>query len=495
MIKKNIINTFFYNFFNLITKLIAFPIIVKSLSVEDFGLYGMLGTIISMSTLIGSMELYNYLRRELPGKSTEVQISYYKSIHLTQSLIFIGFIIIMITMDLQKTISLSLIDYSINNIVVLSLLLIIPNIIISDIVRYFVSIKNISTANFINFLSQQSYTFILIILYFFGYHISLGLWIKTHLLTSSLCVIIGLSKIGFWNILKANYQFKLYKNALFFGSVILVTVAMSELLIFASRFFIIKLIDITALAYFFFILKLPDMANTFSTNIINYSTRPQLIEYINLGQKKNQILIGTKMMIVNILLYFIIIIPIIFNIEQIIMFFGKKEYSHLNNLIIILLVGGFINVFTFPFFTDIYAKGNKGALFKISFFSNIVSLFIMVTFIYFFGLIGSVIGLLSGYVVRLVFSIKYSETKIIYLHKKQMYLLLIYFASSIISVLILDNLFNQFFTDDFQLIMIIITSLIYSLVPALFLIIYKIIKIRFENYRLKIFWNLQSKSQ
>ena len=225
------------------------------------------------------MDQWNYtiiFEKELPGKSSDFQISHFKSVHLTQFLIFTAFIIIMIMMDVQKNISLSLIDYSIYKIVTLSLLLIIPNTIIIDIVRYFVSIKNISTANFLNFLFQQSYTFILIILYFLDYKISLELWVKTHLVTSSLCVFVGLFKIGIRNIFRANYQFELYKSAFIFGSVMLVTVAMSELLIFASRFFIIKLIDINALAYFFFILKLPDLANTFSTNIINYSTRPSI---------------------------------------------------------------------------------------------------------------------------------------------------------------------------------------------------------------------------
>ena len=394
MIRRQLVTTFGFKLTSFVIKLLAFPIIVGSFSVSEYGVYGMVGQIIASGSLIMTFELSAVLRREVPSRSRQEQTSYFKSVHLPShtvaALAVVGFLAFGGARLLSDLLSLE----GRSQVVFLALILLIPSSIIKDIVRFFVSTKRVVTANVLQFFFQQSWTIVLIGLFFVGFRITLDLWIRVYLLCTFACLAFALWKIDIRAVWRAAFIPGLLRQALAFGVVILIAVLLQQVGSLLSKYLIIDLLSLEALGLFYFSMRLSQFVAGFSTTFINFVNRPYLIEAANSGRKDRQAELGGKMLVMNCVLFLLLSLPLVLNLDTIIRVLGKGEYVEAKSLVLLLFVASFMEIFPVAFYTEFFARGHRAFLVTTPALTFLVNTVGFVVALKLFGLVGCGIALI-----------------------------------------------------------------------------------------------------
>lgn len=486
LIKKQLINTTVYNLLTWLSKLAIFPIVVKSFDVAGYGSYGLLNALIVYGSIVFSAELYAFLRKELPGKEESYQLSMYKSVHLPFLVVVALLVLSIMGLNLEGHIAYLIGDDGLTDEVFYALIIIIAEIGIKDIIRYFVSVKKIQIGNFLAFFNQQSWGLTLIALYFYGVPITIELWLKIKVVTVFLSFVIGLNLVGVKKLLKAEFNIKYLFKALGFSSVILLGVFMTQTGTFLSRFFVKELISLQAIGLFFFSLKLPQLANGFSTSIINKVSRVHLIEAINNNELEKMRILGGKLMIFNLVLYSLLIFPIILNLDGLILLFGKREYLVTKPLILILFAANYFLIFSLVYYTYLFAKGRKDLLLYISIGKLLANTVVLIICIHFFGLIGASIAFLIGNSLSFLISwLPYRKEKMIIFPENSDKFLLI---AGVVGLLFVGQfLISQFF-NTISMEYLVISSVICLAIPLGLFIVLKIVNLDIKQRKISINW-------
>jgi polysaccharide transporter, PST family len=485
-IKKQLINTTVYNLLTWISKLAIFPIVVKSFEVSEYGTYGLLNALIAYGSIVFSAELYAFLRKELPGKEKRYQLSMYKSVHLPFLLVIALLVLSIIGLNLEGHIAYLIGDNSLTDEVFYALIIIIAEIGIKDIVRYFVSVKKIQIGNFLSFFNQQSWGLTLIALYFYGEPITITLWLKIKVITVFVSFVIALNLIGVNKLLKAEFNIKYLFKALGFSSVILLGVFMTQTGTFLSRFFVKEFISLQAVGLFFFSLKLPQLANGFSTSIINKVSRVHLIEAINKNELEKMRVLGGKLLIFNLVLYSLLIVPIILNLNGLILLFGKPEYLVTKPLILILFAANYFLIFSLVYYTYLFAKGRKDLLLYISIGKLVANTVVLIMGIHFFGLIGVSIAFFIGNGIYFLISwAPYRNEKMILFPKNSNKFLII---AAVVGLLFVAQLLISQFFNTTSIEYIVISSVICLATPVGLFIVLNIVKLDIKQRKISINW-------
>ena len=486
LIKKQLINTTVYNLLTWISKLAIFPIVVKSFEVSEYGTYGLLNALIAYGSIVFSAELYAFLRKELPGKEKRYQLSMYKSVHLPFLLIITLLTLSIIGLNLEGYIAYLIGDDGLSNEVFYALIIILGEIGLKDIVRYFVSVKNIQTGNFLHFFNQQSWGLALIAIYFSGMPITIELWLKIKVITVFVSFVIALNLIGINKLLKAEFNINYLFKALSFSSVILLGVFMTQTGTFLSRFFVKELISLQAIGLFFFSLKLPQLASGFSTSIINKVSRVHLIEAINKNELEKMRILGGKLMIFNLVLYSLLIVPIILNLNGLILFFGKSEYLVTKPLILILFASNYFLIFSLVYYTYLFAKGRKDLLLYISIGKLVSNTVVLIVCIHFFGLLGASIAFFIGNLTYFLLSwAPYRNEKMILFPKNSNKFLII---AAVVGLLFVAQLLISQFFNTTSIGYIVISSVICLATPVGLFIVLNLVKLDIKHRKISINW-------
>ena len=485
-IKKQLLNTTIYNLLTWVSKLVIFPIIVKSFEISEYGSYGLLNALITYGSIVFSAELYAFLRKELPGKDKRYQLSMYKSVHLPFLLGIILLFTSIILLNLEGKIAYLIGDISLTKEVFYALIIIIAEIGIKDIVRYFISIKQIQTGNFLSFFNQQLWGLTLIALYFYGEPLTITLWLKIKVITTIVSFLIGINLIGIKRLFKADYNRYYLFKAIGFSSVILLGVFMTQTGTFLSRFFIKEIISIQAIGLFFFSLKLPQLASGFSTNIIDKVSRVHLIEAINKNDLEKMRALGGRLLIFNLVLYSLLILPIILNLNGLILLFGKPEYLATKPLILILFAANYFSIFSLVYYSYLFAKGRKDLLLYISIGKLLANTVILIVCIDFFGLIGASIAFFIGNGIHFLISwAPYRHEKMILFPKSSFKFLIV--AAAVGLLFVIQLFISQSFNTT-SIEYIVTSSVVGLAIPLSLFIALNIVKLDIKRRRISISW-------
>lgn len=487
MLKKQIIHTFFYNSISFLIRLTIFPIIVKSFSLSDYGSYGIIGQIIAFGTLIGSAELYSYLRKELPGKDRESQIQMFKSVHIPAIFILSFLVVTSIVFGIPSMLSNFFGNNAYTDVINIAIMIIIPSVLVTDIIRYFRSIKQIQISNKLNFLFNQGWALSLILFFFFGHQITLSLWIINYLIFGIITAVIGLYFISFKSLLGSKINLQIIKNAVIFSFIILLTVIIAQSELIFSRMIIIDLLSIKSLGFLYFASKLPDIISNFSITIINLVSNPYLIETINNGDRVNQASLGGKIIVSTLTFYFLLSIPLILNLNEVILFIGTAEYLQTISMIKLLFIIGIFNTLQNPFYYYNFAKGYKTIILRNSILKFIILILGTIIFVNYFGIVGAVYAMILGSLVNLLlYYLPLKRSNIIQFPTKFLKVLtpaiLITFILLVLSAQ-LNILINN------QISIIVIQYFTSFSIPLFILYIFKKIRIEKEKKELSIVWN------
>ena len=486
LIKKQLLNTTVYNLLTWVSKLVLFPIVVNSFEVSEYGTYGLLNALIAYGSIVFSAELYAFLRKELPGKEKRYQLSIYKSVHLPLLLGVVLLFLLIMAFNLETHIAYLIGDKSLTDEVIYALIIIIAEIGIKDIVRYFVSVKKVQIGNFLAFFNQQSWGITLMALYIYGEPVTIALWLKVKVITVFVSFILALNLIGVNKLSKAEFNIKYFFNALGFSSIILLGVFMTQTGTFLSRFFIKEFISIQAAGLFFFSLKLPQLANGFSTGLINKVSRVHLIEAINKNDLEKMRDLGGKLLILNLVLYSLLILPIILNLSGLILLLGKQEYLVTKPLILVLFAANYFVMGSLVYYTYLFAKGRRDLLLYISVVKLIANTVVLVLCIRLFGIVGASISLFIGNMLYFLTSwLPYRKEKMIKFPENSRKFLVV---AAVIGLLFLAQLWISQYINTTSVGYMILSSVIGLVTPAVLFIVMNIVKLDIRQRKISVNW-------
>ena len=142
-LKKHLIYSYVPRFLSFLIVPFQVSILVKSLSIQDYGVWTTLQNSAIMLTFIFSLGVQKFLSIKIPGKRESIQYTYFKSVLFTESLSYIFFSSILLLMldNILRIIHLSKYRQSVQVLLVICLL----NLIYNELGRFLTYRKKIGT--------------------------------------------------------------------------------------------------------------------------------------------------------------------------------------------------------------------------------------------------------------------------------------------------------------------------------------------------------------
>lgn len=180
--------------------------------------------------------------------------------------------------------------------------------------------------------------------------------------------------------------------------------------------------------------------------------------------------LGGKLLIFNVILYTILILPIMVNIDGLILLFGKEEYLVTKPLIYLLFCSFYFQIFSLTYYTYLFAKGRKDLMFYISLGKLLANTLLLAAFIYLFGLIGAAYAFVASHFLNFVISFfPYRKSNLIKLPSNINKF--IWVGVSVVLLFLLQLYSKSYFSFD-NLYYIFISSFISVIVPmGLFMVV------------------------
>jgi O-antigen/teichoic acid export membrane protein len=319
---------------------ISVILVVKKLSVVDFGFYGLLSTVLGLSaTLFGlGLNLYNF--KNIPGKPAEEQYRILKTTLGLQLAASVGGAVL-ISVVLRK----DLIEYGL---IVLFSLKIVITVINGEFLRFLGLQKKITAKSIIGFVDSKLWLFALFVFFLFG-NVSVRNIYISQVLGSILTVVVILLLMDRKLLLGSGLDKSVALDALKYSLPLIIIDIGQYLLEMGDRYIIKVFCDYTQLGYYTFAYNWIRIILKFGMLLL-YVMQPYISESYNMMKEKGDFHSQRFYSFFRISIKYsltILISGLVFflaNFSQIVMVVGRPEYQNTISTAIFL---GFFPVFMF----------------------------------------------------------------------------------------------------------------------------------------------------
>ena len=385
---------------------LSFIFVVKPLSVEDYGLYSLINTIINFSLIIIGLGIHRFNFKEIPGKKIKDKYEILKSTLIIQ--LAVGCLISIIFIFLLPFFLGEL--YS--NIIYILIPLILISSIDQEIIRFLGLIKLISLKVIYSFVQKKLWLIPIMILYFYQ-NISLSTIYFSKLLSSLVALFFCFITLNKKALKKAEVNPITMKKSFTFGiNIILIDLGM-YLLEMGDRFILEIFSSTQMLGYYSFAYKWVRIVYSLGT-VFMYIMQPYIAEAYNKEKVDNRFKAVTRYINMSLKYTFVILISglIYFsvNYSELVSFLAKAEYLKSFNIMLILSLFPIFMSVSYFFQNILVLQSRNKAITKFYLHASLINLVINFLLVPLYNGIGAAIATVLAYfylLIRLISRTKY----------------------------------------------------------------------------------------
>ncbi len=394
---KNILHTQFFSILNIIIGLISLFFLIKYLHVEEYGQYVLIQGFVAFVGLIISQNINSYTRLKIPGNPIRIQYGYLKTVVflvLGFYLFIFCFIFLLNVNDLFWNFFEIKTDLSLIVIVILGL-----ELINSELIRFFISIKNIYIKNYALFL-QKFFVSISLISLFFLDLLFLKNFLLLYIAGQIMVFLYFLKNIDIKNFINAPLMIDVIRKGYLISLPLFPIGLMSLALNYTDTFMIAKMIDYESAAKYGLVSQIVFIIFMLIEASIILTLFPYATEAYNVGDYKTKNDFILKMYFYSILMSIIIYIILMLNITWFLNFLNLDN-KYVDTPLYLLMMG------IFPLFQSIYSVSSHNIqilrVIKIQLYLSVfvifINIFLNFIFIKIFGIIGAIYASTISYII------------------------------------------------------------------------------------------------
>ena len=394
---KNILHTQFFSILNIIIGLISLFFLIKYLHVEEYGQYVLIQGFVAFVGLIISQNINSYTRLKIPGNPIRIQYGYLKTVVflvLGFYLFIFCFIFLLNVNDLFWNFFEIKTDLSLIVIVILGL-----ELINSELIRFFISIKNIYIKNYALFL-QKFFVSISLISLFFLDLLFLKNFLLLYIAGQIMVFLYFLKNIDIKNFINAPLMIDVIRKGYLISLPLFPIGLMSLALNYTDTFMIAKMIDYESAAKYGLVSQIVFIIFMLIEASIILTLFPYATEAYNVGDYKTKNDFILKMYFYTILMSIIIYIILMSNITWFLNFLNLDN-KYVDTPLYLLMMG------IFPLFQSIYSVSSHNIqilrVIKIQLYLSVfvifINIFLNFIFIKIFGIIGAIYASTISYII------------------------------------------------------------------------------------------------
>jgi O-antigen/teichoic acid export membrane protein len=326
-ILKQVAHTQAVSIFSSFIRFITFPVVVKQLSVAEYGFVSILLTIIHITSYIVGLNLYTYTRRHIPGKLEMEQYAYFKTQIVIEGSLFAIVTVAIFSLRIDSWLARALNITGYIKYLRFGFIYILFEVLYLECNRFMIAIKEIEIKNYAQLLTRPLFGLFVIGYWLFASKISLTAYV-TALMVSTFTAIIYFAYHIKWNtfwtapFLEVNTIGKAFKYAI----PLLPATLFNWILDLSDRHFIAHLLNakqvgIYGVGYNIFYLIEALLLSPIGLTIFPYAT-----EAHNIGDVARKKLYFTRMLKYSLSTTLFFCIFVILAGEEIINLLSKPDY-------------------------------------------------------------------------------------------------------------------------------------------------------------------------
>lgn len=333
---------------SLCTGLLLTVLLARSLTPEEYGVYGLIGTSMWLLPPALGLMLSTYLTRAVPGRTPAEQVALLKVTLVSEFVMAAGLAVLLVVSGLlgafvEQT---RVIPYYslFAGVLVLGVL----NTIQAELVQFAYGKVEIKTANYMDLVQQSAWVALLLVASLFGRRIDLFVIVGAMLAGSVLSSAMGLRLVDWALFVRTPFDRRTLRLALAYSVPLIVPSMNYGLLRFVDRFFLASVVNMRDLGFYTFATTLVNLVFTLSYRIFSSVAQPYIVQAHNLDDRVRRDLLLTYLLKASLLLFVIGIVLLLTVAYPLFMPFVRPEYAASAEWVIWIAATHVLLILNFP---------------------------------------------------------------------------------------------------------------------------------------------------